>query len=87
MSTEFTGWEHEQQPSSQPDDLAPDGGQPDPADDARTPPVAPTTGDSAIDVVLSDLAEAQTGSLAERIEAGERAQAALQSRLRDLGGA
>lgn len=49
--------------------------------------VPPATGDAEIDRVLDELAAAQTGSLAERVAAGEQAQAALQSRLRDLGGA
>ena len=48
---------------------------------------APQTGDAAIDAVLADLASGQHAPLAERIEAGERALTALQSRLNDLGGA
>ena len=50
-------------------------------------PSPPTTGDPEIDRALEELAAAQTGSLAERIAAGEQAQNALQARLRDLGGA
>lgn len=47
----------------------------------------PATGDGAIDAVLADLVSAEDAPLAERIDAGERALAALQSRLNDLGGA
>lgn len=50
-------------------------------------PVPPKTGDPDIDAVLREVAAAQTGGLADRIAAGEHAQDALQSRLRDLGGA
>ncbi|HEY9496891.1 MAG TPA: hypothetical protein VIR15_18720 [Intrasporangium sp.] len=50
-------------------------------------PEAPETGDAAIDAVLADLATAQDAPLAQRIDEGERALAALQSRLNDLGGA
>ena len=57
------------------------------ADADGTPVEAPATGDGAIDTVLADLASAQDASLAERIDAGERALSALQSRLNDLGGA
>lgn len=52
-----------------------------------TGPSAPETGDAAIDAVLADLATAQDAPLAQRIDEGERALAALQSRLNDLGGA
>lgn len=47
----------------------------------------PTTGDAAIDGALVELLQAQSGSLAERIDAGERAHRLLQGRLSDLGGA
>jgi hypothetical protein len=47
----------------------------------------PTTGDAAIDETLVELLQAQSGSLAERIDAGERAHRLLQGRLSDLGGA
>lgn len=50
-------------------------------------PSPPVTGDAAIDEAMSELAEAQPGSNAERIEAGERAHRKLQARLADLGGA
>jgi hypothetical protein len=50
-------------------------------------PEAPATGDAAIDAVLAEMAAAQDAPLAERIDAGERALTALQSRLNDLGGA
>jgi hypothetical protein len=58
-----------------------------PPDAARATLEPPATGDGAIDAVLTDLASAQDAPLAERIDAGERALAALQSRLNDLGGA
>ena len=74
MSTEFEG--------RQPEEAAPL-----PTDGDGTPVEAPATGDGAIDSVLADLASAQDTSLAERIDAGERALTALQSRLNDLGGA
>jgi len=47
----------------------------------------PETGDPDIDAVLDHVATAQGGDLADRIAAGEHAHDALQSRLRDLGGA
>lgn len=53
----------------------------------RPEATAPQTGDEPIDAALQDLARAQAGSLAERIDAGERTHAALRSRLSDLGGA
>jgi len=52
----------------------------------RPEATAPQTGDEPIDAALQDLARAQAGSLTERIDAGERTQAALRSRLSDLGG-
>lgn len=45
----------------------------------------PSTGDAAVDEALEALLEAQSGSLTERIEAGERAHRLLQGRLSDLG--
>jgi hypothetical protein len=53
----------------------------------RDVPTAPTTGDAVVDAAMIDLAAAEAGSLAERIEAGERAHRVLQGRLSDLGGA
>jgi hypothetical protein len=50
-------------------------------------PAPPATGDAAIDEAMAELAEAQAGSTAERIDAGERAHRKLQGRLADLGGA
>ena len=61
----------------EPVDLTPDAPVPGP----------PITGDAAIDESMVELAEAQTGSNAERIDAGERAHRMLQGRLADLGGA
>ena len=61
----------------EPVDLTPDAPTPSP----------PVTGDAAIDESMAELAEAQAGSSAERIEAGERAHRLLQGRLADLGGA
>lgn len=49
-------------------------------------PVPPTTGDAEIDAVLRELADAEEGSLAERIAVGERTHRALRDRLTDLGG-
>lgn len=46
----------------------------------------PVTGDDAVDEALVEFARAQAGSMAERIEAGERMHTTLQGRLRDLGG-
>ena len=60
---------------------------PEPDEAASMPPLEPpATGDGTLDTVLVDLAAAQDAPLAERIDAGERALAALQSRLNDLGG-
>jgi hypothetical protein len=56
-------------------------------DDRHEVPTPPSTGDAAIDEAMTDLAEAQGGSFAERIDAGERAHRRLQERLDDLGGA
>ena len=53
----------------------------------RDLPTAPITGDAVVDAAMIDLAAAEAGSLAERIEAGERAHRVLQGRLSDLGGA
>ena len=50
-------------------------------------PLAPVTGDPAIDDAMARLARAQGGSAADRIDAGERAHRMLQERLSDLGGA
>lgn len=58
--------------------------------EAEPPAVAPTppiTGDEAVDEAMTRLAQAQAGSFAERIEAGEHAHRSLQSRLGGLGGA
>jgi hypothetical protein len=59
------------------------------ADDAvpeRAVPSAPTTGDPLVDAAMGELAAAESGTLAERIDAGERAHRVLQGRLSDLGG-
>ena len=61
----------------EPVDLTPDAPVPSP----------PVTGDAVIDESMAELAEAQAGSNAERIDAGERAHRKLQGRLADLGGA
>jgi hypothetical protein len=53
----------------------------------RDVPTAPTTGDAVVDAAMVELAAAEAGSLAERIDAGERADRVLQGRLSDLGGA
>ena len=53
----------------------------------REVPTAPTTGDAVVDEAMIDLAAAEAGTLAERIDAGERAHRLLQGRLSDLGGA
>ncbi|GAA2147318.1 hypothetical protein FHX52_1348 [Humibacillus xanthopallidus] len=53
----------------------------------RDVPTAPTTGDAVVDAAMIELAAAEAGSLAERIDAGERAHRVLQGRLSDLGGA
>lgn len=53
----------------------------------RDVPTAPTTGDAVVDAAMVELAAAEAGSLAERIDAGERAHRVLQGRLSDLGGA
>jgi hypothetical protein len=50
-------------------------------------PTPPVTGDEAVDEAMTRLAQAQTGSFAERIESGEHAHRSLQSRLGGLGGA
>ena len=59
----------------------------DPAMSERDVPTAPTTGDAVVDEAMIDLAAAEAGTLAERIDAGERAHHLLQGRLSDLGGA
>jgi len=56
-------------------------------DETRDVPEPPVTGDEAVDEAMARLAEAQPGSFAERIEAGEHAHRSLQSRLGGLGGA
>jgi hypothetical protein len=56
-------------------------------DEIRDVPEPPVTGDEAVDEAMARLAEAQPGSFAERIEAGEHAHRSLQSRLGGLGGA
>lgn len=53
----------------------------------RDVPTAPATGDEVVDAAMIELAAAEAGSLAERIDAGERAHRVLQGRLSDLGGA
>jgi hypothetical protein len=100
MSTDFT--DHEQDPAHRGDrqgedlgwgaeegesPLDPQAGAPEDQRLQSATPSPPTTEDPEIDRALEELAAAQTGSLAERIAAGEQAQSALQSRLRDLGGA
>lgn len=65
---------------------APRPAEPDP-DETRDVPEPPVTGDEAVDEAMARLAEAQPGSFAERIEAGEHAHRSLQSRLGGLGGA
>ncbi|GGN05952.1 hypothetical protein GCM10009721_36880 [Terrabacter tumescens] len=58
------------------------------ADDAAgAVPTPPVTGDEAVDEAMMRLAESQSGSFAERIDAGEHAHRSLQSRLGGLGGA
>lgn len=54
---------------------------------SRAVPTPPVTGDEAVDEAMMRMAEAQAGSFAERIEAGEHAHHSLQSRLGGLGGA
>ncbi len=49
-------------------------------------PTAPETGDLVIDAALRDLAVTAPEDLDAQIEAGERVQRTLQSRLGDLGG-
>lgn len=62
-------------------------GQPEPTEQPTIPtPIPPATGDAQTDAVLGELAQAQQGSLADRIEAGERTHRALRDRLSDLGG-
>lgn len=56
-------------------------------DETLEVPAPPVTGDEAVDEAMARLAEAQTGSFAERIDAGEHAHRSLQSRLGGLGGA
>lgn len=97
MSTEFEG-RHPEQAGALPADTgapmeAPEGRHAEAAHETEprittgpSTPEAPATGDGAIDAVLADLASAQDAPLPERIEAGERALTALQSRLNDLGG-
>ena len=53
----------------------------------RAVPSAPTTGDPVVDAAMVELAGAESGTLTERIDAGERAHRVLQGRLSDLGGA
>ena len=53
----------------------------------RAVPSAPTTGDPVVDAAMVELAAAESGTLTERIDAGERAHRVLQGRLSDLGGA
>ena len=53
----------------------------------RTVPSAPVTGDPVVDAAMVELASAESGTLTERIDAGERAHRLLQGRLSDLGGA
>jgi hypothetical protein len=53
----------------------------------RDVPTAPATGDEIVDAAMIELAAAEARSLAERIDAGERAHRVLQGRLSDLGGA
>ncbi len=53
----------------------------------RAVPSAPTTGDPVVDAAMVELAAAESGTLTQRIDAGERAHRALQDRLSDLGGA
>lgn len=55
--------------------------------DATPAPEPPVTGDEAVDDATMRLAEAQSGTFAERIEAGEHAHRSLQGRLGGLGGA
>lgn len=57
------------------------------SDETREVLAPPVTGDEAVDEAMARLAEAQGGSFAERIEAGEHAHRSLQSRLGGLGGA
>ncbi|MEO7449051.1 MAG: hypothetical protein ABI336_12335 [Humibacillus sp.] len=54
------------------------------ASPAREVPTPPTTGDAVVDAATVDLAAAEAGSLAERIDAGERVHQVLQERLSDL---
>ncbi|GAA2743984.1 hypothetical protein GCM10009868_19840 [Terrabacter aerolatus] len=54
---------------------------------AAAVPTPPVTGDEAVDDAMMRLAESQTGTFADRIEAGEHAHRSLQSRLGGLGGA
>ncbi len=62
------------------------------ADDPAQPPAGgpagapPETGDLVIDSALRDLAATDDDDLDAQIEAGERIQHTLQSRLGDLGG-
>jgi len=56
-------------------------------DSASAVPTPPVTGDEAVDEAMMRLAESQSGSFAERIDAGEHAHRSLQSRLGGLGGA
>ena len=58
-----------------------------PRADGPEVPTAPSTGDAVVDAAMIELAAAEAGSLAERIDAGERAHRVLQGRLSDLGGA
>jgi hypothetical protein len=60
---------------------------PDPATPEPARPGPPVTGDEAVDEAMERLAQAQSGTFAERIESGEHAHRSLQSRLGGLGGA
>jgi hypothetical protein len=60
---------------------------PDPAGLPNEPPTAPPeTGDLVIDAALSDLAATDPDDLGAQLEAGERVDQTLRSRLADLGG-
>ncbi len=53
---------------------------------AGGPPRPPQTGDLVIDASLTDLAAADAEDLGAQLEAGERVDRTLRSRLADLGG-
>jgi len=66
-------------------------GEPDAPTDAvpstgSGPADPPETGDLVIDAALSDLAATDPGDLGAQLEAGERLDQTLRSRLADLGG-